>query len=261
MTAVPSSNLYDHPEYYEIAFSFRDIGREVDVFEECFRRHSKVRVRRVLDIGCGPCPHMEELLRRGYEFVGLDLSKAMLDYSRRKAEACKGRAAFLKADMRKFSLRKPVDFAFTMLGSLSARTTEDVLSHLSSVAKALNPGGLYFLDWCINFQWGDKNGGDDRWTMKRGGVKVNVQFLSEDVIDRAAQVRKYTIKAGVDDHGKRLRLETVEINRVIFPQEFLLLVEKCGKFEFIGWWNNWNLDEPVKKAKRINRPITLLRRL
>ncbi len=28
------SELYDHPKYYEIAFSFRDIPAEVDLFEE-----------------------------------------------------------------------------------------------------------------------------------------------------------------------------------------------------------------------------------
>lgn len=40
-----AGNLYDYPEYYEIAFSYRDIKKEVDVFEECFRRFSKIQVR------------------------------------------------------------------------------------------------------------------------------------------------------------------------------------------------------------------------
>jgi hypothetical protein len=29
--------VYENPKYYEIAFSFRDIGAEVDTFERCFR--------------------------------------------------------------------------------------------------------------------------------------------------------------------------------------------------------------------------------
>jgi hypothetical protein len=48
--------------------------------------------------------------------------------------------------------------------------------------------------------------------------------------------------------------------RTIFPQEFLLLVEKSRQFEFIGWWNLWNLEEPVEKAEHIDRPITVIRR-
>jgi len=77
-----SRRLYDAPQYYEIAFSFRDISAEVSLFEECFRRFSRIPVKSVLELGCGNCPHMEELTRRGYEYSGLDISEAMLDYSR-----------------------------------------------------------------------------------------------------------------------------------------------------------------------------------
>jgi len=38
-------DLYDNPKYYEIAFSFRDIKAEVDVFEKCFKRFSYDRNR------------------------------------------------------------------------------------------------------------------------------------------------------------------------------------------------------------------------
>ncbi len=253
-------DLYSNPRYYEIAFSFRDIKREVDVFEECFRRYSKIPVRRVLDLGCGPSPHLQELTKRGYEYVGLDINNVMLDYAKQKAKALGIAATFIQADMRHFSLEKPVDFAFTMLGSLYAETTEDLLSHFTAVAKALNSGGLYFLDWCINFQWGDISNGEQSWTMEKEGAKIDVRFVSE-VVDRAAQICKHKILADVDEHGKILHLETVEVGRTIFPQEFLLLVEKSGRFEFIGWWNDWNLDESVEKAEQISRPITVLRRL
>lgn len=41
------SNLYDNPKYYEIAFSFRDIHAEVDVFEEYFKCFSQIPVKSV----------------------------------------------------------------------------------------------------------------------------------------------------------------------------------------------------------------------
>lgn len=253
-------DLYSNPRYYEIAFSFRDIKREVDVLEECFRRYSKIPVRRVLDLGCGPSPHLQEMAQRGYEYVGLDINEVMLNYAEQKAKALGIAATFIRADMQHFSLEKSVDFAFTMLGSLYAETTEDLLSHFAAVAKALNPGGLYFLDGCIEFRWGELFSGDQSWTIEKEGVKIDVRFITEGVVDRAAQICKHKILADVDDHGKILHLETVEVGRTIFPQEFLLLVEKSGAFEFIGWWNNWNLDESVEKAERISRPITVIRR-
>ena len=139
-------NLYDYPRYYEIAFSYRNIEKEVDVMEECIRRFSKIPVYRVLDLACGPAPHLEEFTRRGYEYVGLDINESMLDYAKKKAEALGVKAVFVKADMKNFTLREPVDFAFTMLGSLYVKTTEDILNHSNSVARALKPGGLYLLD-------------------------------------------------------------------------------------------------------------------
>jgi SAM-dependent methyltransferase len=254
-------DLYNYPRYYDMAFSFRDIRREVDVFEQCFHRHSKIRIRRVLEMACGPSPHLEELARRGYEYVGLDVNPAMIAYARRKAEALGCHATFLLADMRAFSLAEPVDFAFTLLGSLYVENTPDILSHLASVARALNSGGLYLLDWCVNFRWYEGIKGGQSWTIEREGIRIAVKFATEDLMDSAAQICRNRIVADVDDHGKPSQLETTETVRVIFPQEFLLLTEKSREFEFIGWWNNWDLAEPLGGAWAIERPIALIRRL
>lgn len=62
------ADLYDHPKYYDIAFSYRDIPKEVDVFEECIRRFAKTPVKRMLELCCGPAPHMVELVKRGYQW-------------------------------------------------------------------------------------------------------------------------------------------------------------------------------------------------
>ena len=48
--------------------------------------------------------------------------------------------------------------------------------------------------------------------------------------------------------------------RGIFLQEFLELVEKNGRFEFIGWCNSFYLERPIEKRAKFSRPITLLRR-
>ena len=80
------NGIYQFPEYYEIAFSFRDIPREVDVLEESARRFAEVPVKTFLEIGCGNSPHMEELTGRGYDFIGIDISEEMLTYSKEKAQ-------------------------------------------------------------------------------------------------------------------------------------------------------------------------------
>ena len=106
-----SMSLYDLPRYYDVAFSFRDLPREAQLFDECFRRFSKIRVTRVLELGSGSSPHLEEWEKRGIEYVGIDLSRIMLSYAKKKSRNLRMSATFLKADMINFSLKKRVDFA------------------------------------------------------------------------------------------------------------------------------------------------------
>lgn len=251
------TDLYDYPEYYEIAFSFRDIKAEVDVFEECFKRFSRIPVKSVLELGCGTCPHMEELHRRGYEYNGLDLNETMLKYARKKALSIGTKGNFYHKNMIDFSIKKKFDFVYILLGSLALKSTSDLVSHFHSVACVLKEGGLYFLDWCVQFPPFDLG---ETWVMKKSGVVVKTIF-SLKPLDRVAQVFEETIKLEVNDRGKKFDIVGTDVKRAIYPQEFLMLVYSLRDFEFLGWWNNWNLKKPLENAgDKINRPIILLRK-
>lgn len=102
--------LYDNPKYYEIAFAWRDIIAETDLFEECFKKCSEIQVKDVLEICSGNSPHMEELARRGYHYTGLDLSRAMLDYSAERAGQAGIEAEFIQANMVEFETEAMYDF-------------------------------------------------------------------------------------------------------------------------------------------------------
>jgi len=250
-------NLYDSPFYYEVAFGFRDISKEVDFFEECIRKFSKIKVNKVLDIGCGPSPYMLELAKRGYAFTGLDLSSAMLDYSLKKARKAGIKIKTIHADMCSFKTKEKFDFVFCMLGSIAIESNRDFLSHLDSVAGCLRSGGLYLIDASINFDWTGL--GRERWTMMKNGLTMNVTWeeepmslVEQKIIDR--------LIVEVFEEGKTTVFKTEKVDKIIFPQEFLELVEKNGKFEFLGWYNNFKLAESLEKAKKMNRPMTLLRR-
>ena len=73
----------------------------------------------------------------------------------------------------------------------------------------------------------------------------------------------FPLKLNVDvqENGKEKHFESADVTKVIFPQEFLLLIEKTKKFEFVGWWNNWDINEPIEKAKKFERPLILVRRI
>ena len=73
--------LYDYPEYYEVAFSFRDIEVEAAFIRDCIRQYSAIPVRKVFEIACGPAPHAEALTNLGFHYVGMDNNRNMLDYA------------------------------------------------------------------------------------------------------------------------------------------------------------------------------------
>jgi SAM-dependent methyltransferase len=250
------ATVYDHPRYYELAFSFRDIAHEVDLFEECIRRYSSIQVQTFLELASGNSPHMCEITSRGYRYVGLDINDHMIEFARRKI-ADPAKAAIIKGDMCRFDLTESVDFAFVSLGSLYARSTADLIDHFNSVGRAIRPGGLYLLDWCVYFN-GLENVSDD-WTVDHGDAQVHVKFRGT-LEDPVEQIYREAIELEVKEQGRRITISGSDTKRLIYPQEFLFLAKYCTPFRFLGWWNNWDLSDPLPTAKEISRPICLLGR-
>jgi SAM-dependent methyltransferase len=249
--------MYDNPFYYDVAFSFRDISKEVDFFEKCIKSFSKIEVKKVLDVGCGPCPYIVELAKRGYAFTGLDYSKSMLEYSLENAGKVGIKIGTIHADMRSFRIKEHFDFAFCMLGSVVVESNEDFFSHLDSVAACIKSGGLYLIDAFVQFDW--TRLGSESWTVIKNGLIVNVAWSTSAVNYVEQKVTNRLVVEAMED-GKSRVFKTEKMSKIVFPQEFLELVKKNGTFEFLGWYNNFDLAQPLEKATRFNRPMTVLRR-
>lgn len=257
---IEGMKIYENPLYYEIAFSFFDPKLQVDAFEGIIRKFSKIKVRRVLDVACGPSLQLREFARRGYEAVGLDLSSEMLAYLQGKAKEEGVRIKTVQVDMCDFRLKQKVDFAFVMMGSLVVESDEKLLSHLNSVAFSLKKGGLYFIqNKAVNW-----TGNEQSWTMEKDGITVKTTFSMcwKNLID---QIYTERIVIEVNDHGHLKELREEEDLKFVFPQEFKTLIRFNGKFEFLGWWkgteSTWHLDKPLEKPENLdNINMVLLRR-
>jgi len=251
-------SVYNNPKYYEIAFSFRDIATEVDVLEQVIKQYSHIPVATLLELGCGHAPYLAELARRNYQYVGLDLSSAMLEYAQSRAAAVSASARFELADMTDFRLVEQVDFAFVLLGSLRARNTAELVSHFDCVSRALKPGGLYFLDWCVAFA--PSKDSVESWEMVQDQVKVKTTSQMR-LVNPVEQIFEESLTLEVEDEGANKVFRETLMARQIYPQEFLLFVASRSDLEFVGWWNDWDLTQPLDGTQEIGRPITILRRV
>lgn len=253
------SSLYENPKYYEIAFSFRNIPDEVDVLEECFKRFSRIPVKSVMELACGNSPHMIELVSRGYEYHGIDQSETMVKYSRKKALDAGVKAEINHGDMIGFFVEEAFDFIYVMLGSLFVKNTTELKTHFASVANSLKKGGLYFLDGCITDEplWLK---GVQSWEIIRGGTKIRTT-VSWALVDRAEKTVEEYILLQINERGRMFFTAGTDTKKAISPDEFRNFIVKNEYFEFVGWWNNWDLSQPLGKARNINRPIVVIRRL
>ncbi len=238
-------SVYEQPVYYEIAFSFVDSKKQADLFEKFIKKFSRIKVKRILDIGCGPSLQLREIAKRGYEAIGVDLSPEMLRYLDKKSKEEGIIVQTLKADKTNFCLAKKVDFAFIMMGSFVFSSNEELLKHLDCVSNSLKRGGLYLIEnLCLD--WPRICSKPQSWIMERDGIKIKTTY--EPVLrDALSQTYEEKITLEVDDNGKKSNLSERHIWKYVFPQEFVSLLQLNSKFEFLGWFERFRL-------KRLNKP-------
>lgn len=248
---------YNQPLYYEIAFSFFDVEEQMDLFEEYIDKYSKTKVERVLDIACGSSLQLRELAKRGYDCIGLDLSKDMLSYLAEKAVREEVDLETIKGDMIDFQLDEKVDLAFMLMGTIGLiESNEDFLSHLDSVANSLESGGLYLIE-NLKLNWKpDELFGSGEWTEERDGIKVKTRY-SLELKDALEQKVLEKIILEVDDNGEKNTIVDERTEKLIFPQEFISLVNHNDRFEFVGWFERYEI-ETLEEAKNDN--IVVLRK-
>jgi len=253
-----SPGIYDHALYCDIAFDFRNIRHEVDGIEACIRAHSGIPVHTVLDVGCGTSPHLAELAGRGYAYAGLDSSPAMLEFGRQRAAAVGVAAEFIEADLSRFTVPAPIDFAFCAMNSLYLGGPAEIANHLECMAAALRPGGLYLLDWCI--QHAELQPGIRTWEVERDGVHVRarVEWMN---VDPAARLFDETVVFEADTGGRTETVRGTSRRYALYPEEFHRLVAGSGDFAIAGWWDDWNLDRPLDRIESGTRPLVAVRRV
>jgi len=250
-------DVYRFPQYYEIAFSFRDARHDVDFFENAISRFSKVPVKTVFELGSGLSPYLTEWHRRGYQYVGLDLGEHMIAAARERALAAGIKLRVFRGNMNAFKLPgTKAELAYVLLGSLYATSNQELFSHFDSVASVLIRGGLYIMDGVMHCRLMSNN--RQKWTMRKDGIKVTTTYRAQ-VVDHLKQTHYEDLTLEVDDHGKRRRIVHSQVlHKFFFPQEFLSLIECHPAFEFVTWCRNFDLTKPPQEK---TQNAVILRRI
>src|SRR5213593_20919 len=135
--------------YYDAIYErIVDYDADCDYLESLCRRFLRRKPKSVLDLGCGTGNHAIELGRRGYEVVGLDISKSQLSVAHTKLRGKNLPVTFVQGDMARFDLKPRFDMAICMFGGFGHMlSASEVASHFASVRRHLGPGGLYVFEF------------------------------------------------------------------------------------------------------------------
>jgi hypothetical protein len=247
--------VYNYPRYYELAFSYRDIRTEVDFIETAIQRYSRIPVQTILELASGNSPHMEELSRRGYSYVGLELNEAMIAYARSRISHLKTSADVVKGDMSNFSLTAPFDCALVFLGSFYIRADKELENHLKCVAMTLRAGGLYILDAAVSYFPEDMR--KQTWEESSGGVTVHVTY-DPQWMNREERLMKAKLKLDIEEFGKTRSIEHSEIRKIYSIGEFRKVLERTERWQLVHSCSDFDIQIAPKATRR---NITILRRV
>jgi SAM-dependent methyltransferase len=238
--------VFDADEYlyfYEDTLREEDTARQVTFVE---RELALAPGARVLDLGCGHGRHTNELARRGYAVLGVDLVLGFLERAREEARRDGLRVDYALGDVRGLGIVESFDHAIALFDSFGFLDDAGNEEYLRTVAAALTPGGSLLLD-VRNRDWIARSILPVTVLDKGEDLMVDRHFFDSTtgrLVDRRTYVR-----------GGRVRNVSFSI-RLYSPGEIALLLRLCG-FTVERMWGGWD-GSPVSLAK--NRLLVLAKK-
>lgn len=254
--------LYQRAFYYDIVMD-RDVSREIDFLTSVYERYNGGKLGSVLDLACGPGYHARAFAHRGIRAVGLDLRSEMIQFAADKAAQEEIVVTWIAADMRHFTLTAPVDMAFSMFDGFDALlVNEDIVRHLRSVAENLTRGGLYLIDMTHPREVDYDHYGDYIYTGERDGIHVEIIWgTNNPQADLITAVVETEIEIRINDHGQLMVIHDNAKERMLFPQELVLLAELSSAMKVVGWHGDYDIGQPLDHSWKSRRMIAVLQKM
>jgi len=214
---------------YDSLYRDKDYSEECERIARILKAYADRPVRSLLDLGCGTGNHSIPLAQQGYEIVGVDRSRAMLDGARRKAEkfGLDGTAVFHEGDIRTLRVDRQFDAALMMFAVLGYQLeNHDVLAALQNARRHLSAGGLFIFDVWYGpavLQQGPSDRmksipTDEGEIIRFASGRLDVQRHLCEVTYRLWDLAKDRVRS---------RTEETHLMRYFFPLELKLFLEDC----------------------------------
>lgn len=255
--------LYSRPEIYDVVFD-RDVSREVDFALSLFRDRNQSEACSSIEYACGPGYHSIALAKRGLHAHASDIQPEMISFAHQKAENAHANVSFSAQDMRRtFRQEQCFDVALTMLDGIDCLLTHsDFAAHLSAVAQALKPGGIYLIEYMHPRETELLYYKPMRLEGSRDGIHVTITYgVNDPVIDLRTQVAEVETETIVSHDGEvRQKYSSTALERFFTVQEVAALAFGSGSFQMVGAWGDFDQTIPIVRESIARKSIIALER-
>jgi len=218
----------DYANFYDYLYQDKDYEKECEFLETIFSKLS-FKVNSILDLGCGTGGHSKILSERGYQVVGIDRSKNMIDIANKKIKGKNLPVKFIKRDINNINLNEKFDVIISMFSVVGYQTTNNTLAKfLKTAKKYLNSRGALIFDcWygpAVLFQKPNVRVKEVRLNSKKRIIRFTEPVLN--VFEHTIEIR-FKLWNLCND---KLVSETNEshLMRFFFPQEIRYYLELAG---------------------------------
>ena len=205
-----------------------------------------VEPRALCDCACGTGSLAVEFARAGLRVTGVDLSPEMLEEAAQKARRMGTQIQFVRQDMAKLRLPKPVDAIVCGCDGVNYLITDaQVRAFFRAAHAALRPGGALAFDISSPHKLRNELG-----NAFFGEERDEAAYLWQNALEGDIVTMDLTFFLREPDGRDRRAAETHR-PRAHAPERLTHMLEECG-FERIEIFGDQSFDAPGPEEKRIH---------
>ncbi|MEK6917771.1 MAG: class I SAM-dependent methyltransferase [Nanoarchaeota archaeon] len=209
-----------YAKYYHIldgaSVDYFQFAKKLDMI---FKKH---KIKKILDFACGIGNLSIELKKLGYDVIGVDLNKAMINEALLNSKKEKVSFEIIERDLRKDFIGKfdAIICTYNYVGHFSK---EEFIKIIDNFKRNLNKGGLIFFD-IFNFRFMDKKFKDDLFIdASRTINEISATRFNQNKLDKKNKVMKINQITFIEDRTLKmyndswdLKIYTLEeINKIL----------------------------------------------
>ncbi|AIF70105.1 hypothetical protein PAP_08620 [Palaeococcus pacificus DY20341] len=205
--------------------------------------------QKILDIACGEGTFAVEMAKRGFQIVGVDISREMLKFAKEKAKKENVNVKFICQDMRSLNFDEEFDLVTCWFDSLNyLLTLEDLEKAFAGVYRALKKGGLFIFD--MNTKYGLAVG----WTRYPCYIEQDTPDLFEihcASYDFEKDIATLKITGFIKEGERWIRIDEEHKERGYTIREIRECLRKAGFKELACWGSIKDMSEPQPDTRRV----------